>query len=399
MVRKLFGLVGPGFVTASLVLGPGSVTVASKTGAVHGYDLMWWLAALWVFMCAYTIMSFKIGAAAPQSIMTLVSGRFGRIASVVLGVSVFLICTSFQTGDVIGVSAAMSALFPIPDWTFKLGFPLACIAIYYFAPNMYKVVERLMLFMVILMIVSFFANLIMVKPAPEAVARGFMFKPVAASQLGLMTAMAATNFVIAAAMYQAYLVKEKGWTAANYKIGVRDSIAGITVLFVLVGVITITSAAVLKPRGINVSTAADMAIQLEPLLGSAAKILFALGLFAASFSSLAVNALTGATLLADGMGKDYRMTSPYVKGFASLIMLLGLIMAFVVGGTPVASIILVQKLTLLTVPLLALAIIWIVNDESVMGKLRNRTWLNIVAGLGFVVLLYLFYNLLKSFVG
>ena len=106
MFKKLFGLVGPGFVTASLVLGPGSVTVASKTGALYGYDLMWWLAVLWVFMCAYTMMSFKIGAAAPQSVMTIVAGRFGRAASVILGLSVFLICCSFQTGDVIGVSAA-----------------------------------------------------------------------------------------------------------------------------------------------------------------------------------------------------------------------------------------------------------------------------------------------------
>ncbi len=399
MLKKLFGLVGPGFVTASLVLGPGSVTVASKTGAIYGYDLMWWLLVLWAFMCAYTIMSFKIGAAVPQSMMTVVAGRFGRASSVILGLAVFLICCSFQTGDVIGVSTAMAALFSVPDWVFKLGFPLLCIAIYYFAPNMYRFVERMMLVMVVLMIVSFFANLAMVKPSPGAVAQGFIFKPIQASQLGLMTAMAATNFVVAAAIYQAYLVKEKGWTVANYKRGIRDAVAGISILFVLVGVITITSAAVLKPRGIPVSSAADMAIQLEPLLGRAAKILFALGLFAASFSSLAVNALTGATLLADGMGKDFRMKSPYVKGLASLIMLFGLILAFVVGGSPVSAIIFVQKLTLLTVPLLALAMIWIANDESLMGKLRNRTWLNLVAGLGFVVILYLFYNLLKSFVG
>jgi Mn2+/Fe2+ NRAMP family transporter len=373
------------------------MTVATKVGSIFGYNLLWWLILLWLFMCVYTGISTKVGALNQKSLMTLIADKFGRPLSVVLGFSVFFICCSFQTGDVIGVSTALATIFGLPDLVFKIAFPLICIALYYFSPNIYKYIERLMLCMVIIMVVSFFANLFMARPNPGSIACGLVPRLPEAKHLGLISAMAATNFVVAAAFYQSYLVKEKGWAAHNYKEGLKDTLAGISVLFMLVAVITVTSAAVLKPRAINVNSAADMALQLEPLLGSFAKTLFSLGFFAASFSSLAVNALVGGTLLADSLGKDSRMQSFHVRGFSSLIMLFGLIVAVVMGGSPVKSIIFLQKMTLLTVPLLALGLLWASNDKSIVGDNRNRWWVNTIAGLGFALVFYLFLRLVMSF--
>ncbi len=67
-------------------------------------------------------------------------------------------------------------------------------------------------------------------------------------------------------------------------------------------VIMITAATVLKPAGVEVNSAIDMAMQLEPLLGPLAKWMFLLGFWSAAFSSFIVNAMIGGTLLADGLG-------------------------------------------------------------------------------------------------
>lgn len=399
MIRKIASHIGPGFIIAAVVLGPGSMTVATKAGSLYGCSLLWWLWLLWAFMCAYTAMSARVGLLEKRSLMTLVADRFGRPAAAILGLAVFLICTTFQTGDVIGVSAALSTLLPaIPETAFKLLFPVLCIFLYYTAGNIYKAIERLMLVMVALMIVSFFGNLIQSKPHLGEVAAGLIPRLPASGQLGLIGAMAGTNFVVAAAFYQAYLVKEKGWRPEQGARMLRDTVAGISVLFVLVAVIQITSATVLAPRGIRVENVSDMALQLEPLLGRFAKAMFCMGLFAASFSSLLVNALTGATLLADGLGKDCRMTGPVVKHLATAIMLFGLLVAFIMGGAPVRSIVLLQRFTLLTVPLLGVALLWAYNHADRSAGLQKRV-LNGVAIAGLLLLLYLDWNLIKSFLG
>ena len=50
--KKLAASLGPGLITAALVLGPGSVTTVSKTGALYGYSLIWVVAGAGVLMVA-----------------------------------------------------------------------------------------------------------------------------------------------------------------------------------------------------------------------------------------------------------------------------------------------------------------------------------------------------------
>ncbi|OGJ88055.1 MAG: hypothetical protein A2268_04600 [Candidatus Raymondbacteria bacterium RifOxyA12_full_50_37] len=397
MVRKILYLIGPGCITASLVIGPGSVTVATKVGSLFGFDLVWWLAVLWLFMVTFTLMSARIGLFAGSSFMTLAARKLGRPFTIVLGISVFLICCSFQAGDVIGVSSSLAAITNAPETFFKVAFPLLCLTLYFFSPNIYTYIERLMLAMVVIMLGSFLTNLIMARPSLTLLAAGFVPKMPHAGQMRLFTAMAATNFVVAAALYQSYLVREKGWSSEDYSRVRADTIIGISVLFLLVGVITVTSATVLKPRGINVQTAADMALQLEPLLGAFSKYLFCCGLFAASFSSLAVNALTGATLLSDSLGRGGDMKSGSVKILASCIMLFGLGVSLCMGGAPVKSIILLQRLTLLTVPLLAFALVYLANTREITAHRKAGIAMNCIAGLACCLVVHLFMNLVKSF--
>ncbi|MBL8026839.1 MAG: divalent metal cation transporter, partial [Fibrobacteres bacterium] len=378
--KNIFKRVGPALVTASLVVGPGSVTVATKSGALHGYSLLFVLPLLWLFMCTYTFIGAKIGLASTRSPLTAIAETIGRPVAIFFGIATFYICSIFQAGDVIGVSAALSAVTGLPTLFFNLFFPIICIILYYKSPNVYQWIEKLMLVMIITMLGSFILNLLWAKPVISEVAAGFSPHMPTAGEIGLLSAMTATNFVVAAAFYQSYLVKEKGWKEGDGSSIMADTVFGISLLFIIVGVITVTSAAVLKPKGIVVNSAADMAMQLEPLLGVHSKVLFSLGLFAASFSSLAVNALTGATLLSDGLGQGHKLSDTSVKRYAAIIMLIGVVIAIITGSSPVKAIITLQRMTLLPVPFMALGMIWLVNSRrmNTTGK-RLPLLINIVA--------------------
>src|SRR5690625_6166961 len=64
--KKKFSLIrwlkwlGPGFITAALVFGPGSLTLASTLGADYGYTFLWVIVVATVFMMVFTNMSIRI---------------------------------------------------------------------------------------------------------------------------------------------------------------------------------------------------------------------------------------------------------------------------------------------------------------------------------------------------
>lgn len=389
---KLSASLGPGFITAALVLGPGSVTVASKAGATFGYRLIWVTIVAAVLMASYTAMSARIGAATPSSLLTSVKHLYGRWLAILMGVCSFLVCCSFQAGDNLGVSISIHAILegamPGVDRVrairfFSAGFTAVSMGIVLTAPSLYKIIERLMTALVAVMIVSFFANLFPARPSLAGIASGLLPR-LSVEQIDLVTPMVATTFSVIAAVYQCYIVQNKGWTLADYRRSVVDSMVGIAVLALLSVAIVITAAAVLEPRHIAIRSAGEMAVQLEPLLGRAAKYCFAIGLWGASFSSLVANAMVGGGLLADSLGLGSRFDNRSVKILTAAVMLAGALSTHIWAEKSIRLIVLAQALTIPLVPVCALVLLLLANNRKAMGDHTNGAFLN---GLGILGLL------------
>ena len=193
--------------------------------------------------------------------------------------------------------------------------------------------------------------------------------------------MAATTFSIAAATYQSYLVREKEWGPDQLADKGADSILGIAILGLIVVVILLTSASVIHAEGGSATSATEMASQLEPVAGSGAFYLFTLGFFFASLSSLVVNALIGATLLVDGIGRDPSMDGRPVKHWSTAAILFGLAIVLVFEGDPIHLLRLAQASAVVAFPILGFLILSIANDDALMGRYSNG-W--IANGLGIV---------------
>lgn len=387
-LRRLFAAVGPGLVTAAVVLGPGSITVSSKCGAVLGYSALWALVIAVVLMVVYTHMGARLGMASSESLVTLTARHLGRWVAVLMGLCGFLICSGFQTGNNVGVGVAMNALVGGSPGLWAVVFTLAALAVLWSSSSLYKLLEHLMMALVGLMILCFVGDLLMVRPDFPALARGLW--PSRGVDMGLITAISATTLSVAAAAFQAYLVQSKGWTAGDLRKGLRDVIIGIVTLGSITAVIMVTSAAVLKPAGITVTSAADMALQLEPLLGRAARWLFLVGLWAGAFSSFIVNAMIGGTFLADSLGWGSRLSDRGPRLLGSAVMLFGAGVAMMAGRNPIQLLVMAQATTILGVPLMATVMLILANRRDVMPTtLRNGLASNLIGGLGLAWLLAL----------
>jgi manganese transport protein len=151
-------------------------------------------------------------------------------------------------------------------------------------------------------------------------------------------------------------------------------------------VILITAGTVLLGKPAN--DISVLATQLRPLLGPGAHTLFCIGLFAVAMNPFVINAMIGGSILADGIGKPAKLSDPWSRRLTVMVLLFGMAVAMIVLNTrieKVDAIIFGAALTVIGNPLMAVTILWLANQKDIMGERRNSIVLNILTGLGLVV--------------
>ena len=87
-----------------------------------------------------------------------------------------------------------------------------------------------MKYLVMTMILAFFVNLILTKPELSGISKGFVPTRFGKEDLSVVSAMMATSFALAAALYQSYLAQDKGWKKEHLKRSLKDTYIGIILL-------------------------------------------------------------------------------------------------------------------------------------------------------------------------
>ena len=377
---------GPAIIVASVVLGPGTILGASRVGAEYGADMLWVLALSAAAMAGTASVAARAGAALPGSPGDALAASLGRPFAVVVGGTLFLVVAGFQASNNLAVIAAAEPLLggvwggafpPAVTAGVLLVVNAAVAAAAYRLRGLYRKLEGLMKVLVGLMAAAFAVNLFAARPSVVDALRGLVpelppggvagFLPrraggaVVVPHLALL-GLIATTFSIAGAFYQAYLVREKGWRAADGRKAAGEAVVGAAVLGLLSAMVLLTAAATLHGRGGPLGSTADLAAQLRPLFGPWAVGLFSAGIFAGAFGSFLGNALIGGTLLADGLGKGGTLDSPWVRGLTVAALAVGLLVALAIlsgGADRVTSILIAQALTVLGGPLLAGTILFL----------------------------------------
>jgi manganese transport protein len=390
-ILYLLKRLGPGLIIAAVVLGPGSVSSISANGSIMGASMLWLLLLCGAFMLSYTIMAARFGAMNRKKFLEHLAGRYGRWLSIIIGICAFTVCAGFQGGNNIGVGMAMNTVVGGSVGMWAALFTVLSIAFMFFFRKLYQALEKLMMGLVILMILAFAGNIIVSPPDPLVLARGLVPSWPQDTNVIQLVAIVSTTFSVMAALFQSYLVQEKNWGPDQVKESIGDSVVGIFALSLISIMIMVTAATVLYPKGIKVTSAGDMAVQLEPLLGRSAKWLFCAGLWGASFSSFLGNAVLGGTILSDGLGLGGgKMESLPTKIIATIIMLTGMTIAIVSGGKqPVEMIIALQAAIIIAVPLTAFFMLKECNSREVMGEATQPWWLNLIAVAGLLAVLFL----------
>jgi len=324
-VRDFLRRLGPAFIVGACIIGPGSVTLMSTTGANYGYRLLWLAIVSGALMAGFLGLFMRFGIYSDETFLGLAAKKFGRWFAVLCGISLFSVDATFQFGNALGVTSGMQALWGgVSPYVWPVVFSLAAIIFLFAFRNLYRYVEHMMRFFLVLMFLAFLVNLVWARPDMGAAARGFVVPSIPADVNWVTVGgLIGTTFVIVAAFFQSYLVKAKGWTEADLASGTTDTIMA-SFIFTLIGcVIMMTAAAVLYPKQGQV-TFEIMIAQLEDLFGQWGRAIFCVGFWSAAFSSFVTNSLIGGVLLNDGLGLGGRLESTATRIFASLVLVIGM---------------------------------------------------------------------------
>ena len=395
-LKQLLSSFGPAIIVAAIVLGPGSILTSSKVGAQFGYIGIAAIVLAVVLMIAMVALAGRVGVIYEDSPCDQLARRLGRPVAVVVGVILFGLVAIFQYSNNVAIVSGLAPLFETEDYSLMSGATPAIILIsfnalvifcLYWKRHLYRSIETLMKFLIGLMVVAFLINFFVIYFSPRA------YVPVKSGKapeiLALMGLMA-TTFSVGGAFYQAYLVKEKGWKLLDAKRGVTDSVVSISVVGILSTIILMTAARVFygRPEPVVLSGVGEVAMQLQPLFGSWAKVVFCLGIFAGAFSSFLVNALVGGTVLSDSLGKGSRLGEGWTLGLTTVALLSGLVVALLNLSDAKSTVNLItfaQALTVLGIPALAAALLYLGTRPDLTGERKVPAWIINLGWAGLVV--------------
>nr|WP_311380541.1 divalent metal cation transporter [Arthrobacter sp. ISL-69] len=322
-----------------------------------------------------------------------IKDHLGKWVGVLAGFFVFGITLMFSVGNAVGSGLGLSLVFGSSPvlWT------VVCTAAVGFVltfRNVYGIVEKALLAIVVLMGIAFIASTVVAQPDWYRSMEGIVPTLPPGSEI-LIVALVGTNFSINAAFYTSYGIKENRRTRADY----RDIILVDTIPGIMTALVIMVSAAVLGQAGGEATSIGALASIFAPLAGPVGSMLFALGLSGAAFSSMIANATAGGTMLSDALGRGAKAGSPTARIFTGVILAFGLVITISFQASPVGLIVIAQSLTVLIAPLLGVLMFIMSNKAAVMGGLRNKWWHNLFAAIGLIAIIASSLRLISTLLG
>lgn len=399
-MKKWFDNIGPGPLIAAAFIGPGTVTLCSIAGLDYGFSLLWALVLSVFATIVLQEMSARLGIISKKGLSEVIRNEIHNpvlkkvIITLILS-AIVIGNAAYEAGNISGGVLGLEAVFGeniinLYDLNIKpYSILLGAIAFALLYVGNYKIIERSLIFLVIIMSVSFIATAIITRPDLMDLLHGLLIPKFPKGSVLIVIGLIGTTVVPYNLFLHASLVKEKWHNESDLKFARNDTIIAIA-LGGIVSMCIVISAASLQIESIN--NAADLAKGIEPLFGASSKYILAIGLFSAGITSAITAPLAASYVAAGCLGWSISLKSKKFRFVWMLILLAGVISSSL-GIKSIEIIKFAQITNGILLPIIAGFLIWIVNKESVLGKYINSKWQNVT---GLAILLITLFLGLKS---
>ena len=381
---KWFRDIGPGVLIAAAFIGPGTVTLCTIAGASFGYSLIWAIILSTFSTVVLQEMSLRIGLVTRMNLAEVIrtsikSKILNRFIILLIISSILIGNTAYEAGNITGASLGISAIINYESINYIPVF-IGLIAFVILYQGDYKILEKSLVSLVIVMSISFFITAIMTKPDITSLLKG-IFKPqVNSSNLIVVLGLIGTTVVPYNIFLHSSLVSEKWNSIEKLKVARIESFISILLGGLISLSIIITAASVSNQ---NVTGVIDLAKGLEPLYGKFAIYFLGLGLFASGITSSITAPLAAAYVAKSCFGWNNSLKSKRFRLVWIFILITGVFVSMI-KINPIEIIKFAQFSNSLLLPIIAIILLWLINDKNIISSKFNYKYQNIF---GFLIVI------------
>ncbi len=399
-------MMGPGLITASAGNDAGGIATYAQAGALYGYSLLWALAITTVSLIVVQEMCTRMGAVTGKGLSDLIREEFGIGWATLAMVGLLIANGAITISEFVGINAATRVITSEQALQgTAVGGLLPYIVVVLSAIGLWWLVtkgsrgpvERVLLIMTLV----FFAYIPAALKGEHdwgAVVHATVTPSLAGvGVVAFLIALVGTTISPYMQFFVQSSVVEQGATMSTYR-QTRDSviIGSLFAILVAMFIIIATAAALYGKAGVtNLNDAGAFAQALGPVLGSWAKILFAVGLFGASLLAAAVLPLSTAFAVCEvfgfesGVDKSFQEAPVFNGIFTGLIVLSVFVSLSIPARLLVPVLVQLQAINGVVLTLVVLFVLRLVNNRRLMGRYTNGPIYNAIAWISAAILVVL----------
>lgn len=389
--KEKIAALGPGFLICGSFIGPGTVTSSTRAGAGYGYELLWCVVFSVIAVIVTQGMAARLGVVTRKDLAETLQIAFEdrpflrKILVTLVAVAITVGGFAYMSGDLTGTALGVSALTGVPTHVIAPVWGICIMILLSFAGDALKYLEKLLAVCVVIMAVVFLVTMFVVRPDMGALFSGLV-PHIPDGSLMTCLALIGTTVVPYNMFLHAASAKRTWKSAEELPLVSFGTYIPMIIGGIVTGAIMITSAAVM--HGMTVKNAMDMAIQLEPTLGSLAEPFMAVGLIAAGVSSAVCTPMGVSYVLAGLWGWKTNRSDKRFAITNAAVLITGIIIA-AFGFNPIALIMTAQAVNGIVLPVVVGVTVYLTCSKKIMGKYSNNTLETVLGSLIFLISLYL----------
>ena len=382
---KWFRDIGPGALIAAAFIGPGTVTLCTIAGASFGYSLIWAIILSIFSTIVLQEMSLRIGLITKMNLAEVIrinikSKFINRLFLVLIICSILIGNAAYEAGNITGASLGISAILNSESINYIPIF-IGLIAFIILYQGNYKILERFLVLLVLIMSISFFITAIMTKPNFESLLNGILSPELNSNNIMVVLGLVGTTVVPYNLFLHSSLVSEKWGSSNKLKVARFESFFSILIGGLISLSIIITAASV---NNKDVNGVIDLAKGLEPLYGKFAIYFLGIGLFASGITSSITAPLAAAYVAKSCFDWDDSLKSQKFRAIWIIILFSGVIVSMI-DLNPIEIIKFAQFSNSLLLPIIAIILLWLINNKSIISQRYRYKFQNILGSVIFIL--------------